>query len=188
MTMHKYTWPHMTRLDYICHTWPYLTIHGNWPYMTTHYHTWPHMTTHDHTLCATMVLKIFFCSFDDLCAWVWEMLKKVIFWLQNFLDPAQTRQKLKDPLFWSKWSVYRGYYSKWNPWAHGFNQELWFKKYALDPEIFVKIWRLGWWVKYQPSDEGGTRSPPATPHGLKNPKWPPEGPKMAEWVWKGVYP
>ena len=30
--------------------------------------------------------------------------------------------------------------------------------------------------KYQPSGEGGTRSPPATP---QNPKWPPGGPKMA---------
>ena len=26
--------------------------------------------------------------------------------------------------------------------------------------------------KYQPSGEGGTRSPPATPHRLLNPKWP----------------
>ena len=31
--------------------------------------------------------------------------------------------------------------------------------------------------KYQPSGEGGTRSPPATLHRLKNPKWPPGGPK-----------
>ena len=36
--------------------------------------------------------------------------------------------------------------------------------------------------------EGGTRSPPATPHRLQNPKWPPGGPKMADGVWKGVYP
>ena len=42
-------------------------------------------------------------------------------------------------------------------------------------------------IKYQPSGEGGTRSPPATPHHLQNPKWPPGGPKMAEGVWKGVY-
>ena len=42
--------------------------------------------------------------------------------------------------------------------------------------------------KYQPSGEGGARSPPATPHRLQNPKWPPEGPKMAEGGWKGVYP
>ena len=53
--------------------------------------------------------------------------------------------------------------------------------------------------KYQPSGEGGTRSPPATPHRLhrctaapphrlQNPKWPPGGPKMANGVWKGVYP
>ena len=42
--------------------------------------------------------------------------------------------------------------------------------------------------KYQPSGEGGTRSPPATPHRLQNPKWPPGGPKMADGVWKGVYP
>ena len=40
--------------------------------------------------------------------------------------------------------------------------------------------------KYQPSGEGGTRSPPATPHCLQNPKWPPGGPKMANGVWKGV--
>ena len=31
--------------------------------------------------------------------------------------------------------------------------------------------------KYQPSGEGGTRSPPAM---SQNPKWPPGGPKMAE--------
>ena len=43
-------------------------------------------------------------------------------------------------------------------------------------------------MKYQPSGEGGARSPPATPHRLQNPKWPPGGPKMAEGVWKGVYP
>ena len=42
-------------------------------------------------------------------------------------------------------------------------------------------------VKYQPSGERGTRSPPATPHRLQNPKWPPGGPKMADGVWKGVY-
>ena len=41
--------------------------------------------------------------------------------------------------------------------------------------------------KHQPSGEGGTRSPPATPHRLQNPKWPPGGPKMADGVWKGVY-
>ena len=40
--------------------------------------------------------------------------------------------------------------------------------------------------KYQPSGEGGARSPPATPHRLQNPKWPPGGPKMADGVWKGV--
>ena len=33
-------------------------------------------------------------------------------------------------------------------------------------------------LKYQPSGDGGTRSPPATP----------VGPKMADGVWKGVYP
>ena len=33
--------------------------------------------------------------------------------------------------------------------------------------------------KYQPSGEGGTRLPPATPHHLQNPKWLPGGPKMA---------
>ena len=42
--------------------------------------------------------------------------------------------------------------------------------------------------EYQPSGEGGTRSPPATPHHLQNPKWPPGGPKMADGVWKSVYP
>ena len=42
--------------------------------------------------------------------------------------------------------------------------------------------------KYQPSGEGGARSPPGTPHRLQNPKWPPGGPKMADGVWKGVYP
>ena len=30
-------------------------------------------------------------------------------------------------------------------------------------------------VKYQSSGEGGTRSPPATPHRLRNSKWPPGG-------------
>ena len=44
------------------------------------------------------------------------------------------------------------------------------------------------WLQYQPSGEGGARSPPATPHRLQNPKWPPGGPKMADGVWKGVYP
>ena len=39
--------------------------------------------------------------------------------------------------------------------------------------------------KYQPSGEGGTRSPPAAPHRLQNPIWPPGGPKMADGVWKG---
>ena len=34
--------------------------------------------------------------------------------------------------------------------------------------------------KYQPSGEGGTRSPPAMPHRLQNPKWRPGGPKMAD--------
>ena len=34
--------------------------------------------------------------------------------------------------------------------------------------------------EYQPSGEGGTRLPPATPHRLQNPKWPPGCPKMAE--------
>ena len=43
-------------------------------------------------------------------------------------------------------------------------------------------------TKYQPSGEGGARSPPATPHRLQNPKWPPGGPKMVDGVWKGVYP
>ena len=38
-------------------------------------------------------------------------------------------------------------------------------------------------AEYQPSGEGGTRSPPATPHRLQNPKWPPGGPKMADGVW-----
>ena len=42
--------------------------------------------------------------------------------------------------------------------------------------------------RYQPSGEGGTRSPPATPHRLQNPKWPPGGPKMANEVWKSVHP
>ena len=42
--------------------------------------------------------------------------------------------------------------------------------------------------EYQPSGEGGTHSPPATPHRLQNPKWPPGGPKMADGVWKGVHP
>ena len=42
--------------------------------------------------------------------------------------------------------------------------------------------------KYQPSSEGGTHSPPATPHRLQNPIWPSVGPKMADVVWKGVYP
>ena len=41
--------------------------------------------------------------------------------------------------------------------------------------------------EYQPSGEGGARSPPATPHRLQNPKWPPGGPKMADRVCKGVY-
>ena len=43
------------------------------------------------------------------------------------------------------------------------------------------------YFKYQPSGEGGARSPPATPHRLQNPKWPPGGPKMAGGVRKGVY-
>ena len=42
--------------------------------------------------------------------------------------------------------------------------------------------------KKQPSGEGGTRSPPATPHCLQNPIWPPGGPKMPDGVWKSVYP
>ena len=36
--------------------------------------------------------------------------------------------------------------------------------------------------EYQPSGEGGARSPPATPHRL------PVGPKMADGVWKEVKP
>ena len=44
------------------------------------------------------------------------------------------------------------------------------------------------WYKYQPSGEGGTRSPPATPQRLQNLIWPPGGPKMADGIWKGVYP
>ena len=32
-------------------------------------------------------------------------------------------------------------------------------------------------LKYQPSGEGGTRSPPAMPHRLQNPKWPLGAPK-----------
>ena len=32
-------------------------------------------------------------------------------------------------------------------------------------------------IEYQPSGEGGTGSPSATPHHLQNPKWPPGGPK-----------
>ena len=31
--------------------------------------------------------------------------------------------------------------------------------------------------KYEPSGEGGTRSPPATLHHLQNPKWPPRATK-----------
>ena len=42
--------------------------------------------------------------------------------------------------------------------------------------------------EYQHSGEGGTRSPPATPHRLQHPKWPPGSPKMADGAWKGVYP
>ena len=42
-------------------------------------------------------------------------------------------------------------------------------------------------IQYQPSGEGGTRSPPATPHRMQNPKWPPGGPKITKGVWKGVY-
>ena len=42
--------------------------------------------------------------------------------------------------------------------------------------------------QYQPSGEGGTRSPPATPQSLQIPKWPTGGPKMADGVWKGAYP
>ena len=38
-------------------------------------------------------------------------------------------------------------------------------------------------LEYQPSGEGGTRSPPATPHRLQNPKWPPGGPEMADGGW-----
>ena len=34
-------------------------------------------------------------------------------------------------------------------------------------------------TKYQPSSEGGTRSPPAMLNHLKNPKWPLGGPKLA---------
>ena len=34
-------------------------------------------------------------------------------------------------------------------------------------------------IKNQPSGNGGTRSPPATPHHVIHQKWPPEGPKMA---------
>ena len=43
-------------------------------------------------------------------------------------------------------------------------------------------------MKYQPSGEGGARSPPATPHRLQNPKWLPGGPKMANEVWKDDNP
>ena len=43
-------------------------------------------------------------------------------------------------------------------------------------------------MEYQPSGEGGTRSPPATLHCLQNPKWQPGGLKMADGVWKGAYP
>ena len=43
-------------------------------------------------------------------------------------------------------------------------------------------------VEYQPSREGGARSPLVTLHSLQNPKRPPGGPKMADGVWKGVYP
>ena len=39
--------------------------------------------------------------------------------------------------------------------------------------------------QYQPCGEGGTRSPPATPHHLQTLKWPSGGPKMANGVWKG---
>ena len=38
--------------------------------------------------------------------------------------------------------------------------------------------------EYQPSGEGGARSPPATPHRLQDPKWPSGGLKMVD----GVYP
>ena len=41
--------------------------------------------------------------------------------------------------------------------------------------------------QYQPSGEGGTRSPPALPHRLQNQKLPGD-PKMANRVQKGVYP
>ena len=37
--------------------------------------------------------------------------------------------------------------------------------------------------EYQPSGEGGTRSPPATPHRLQNPKCLPADPKMADGAW-----
>ena len=42
--------------------------------------------------------------------------------------------------------------------------------------------------EYQPSGEGGTRSPHAMTHLLQNPKWLPKSPNMANGVSKGVYP
>ena len=47
----------------------------------------------------------------------------------------------------------------------------------------VKLVSDGKYGQYQPSGEGGTCSPPATPHCLQNPKGPPGGPKMADGVW-----
>ena len=43
-------------------------------------------------------------------------------------------------------------------------------------------------IKYHPSGDGGTRSPPATMHRLQNPKWSVGDSEMADGVWKGVYP
>ena len=46
MTIYDHTWLFITIPD----QWPYLTIHIHiWPYLTIHDHTWPHMTTHDLT-------------------------------------------------------------------------------------------------------------------------------------------
>ena len=61
-------------------------------------------------------------------------------------------------------------------------------KVLLCPVDTVAIKLVNRFIKYQPSGEGGARSPPATPHRLQNPKWLSGDPKMADGVRKGVYP
>ena len=53
------------------------------------------------------------------------------------------------------------------------------------PQILALLLDNKYYSKYQPSGEGGTRSPPAPP---AKSKWPPGGSKMADGVLKDVYP